>query len=343
MHRQSNLELLRIFAMFLIVAHHFVLHGNWPFTQNLEFRESLIFVLGFGGKLGVNLFVLISGYFLVSKEFRWAPVVDILSKTWFYSIAIAILLYFTKIVELNSKDIVKALLPFSYWFVNAFIAMLLASPFINLIIKKLDRKHFTKLLLVFFILIVTPIYNSTVGSFGFFVFLYMIGAYIRLYLPEKSVGKTALLISSFLFLLVIVFSIITIGVYTTFGNPLILTGMKTPFVLALSVSLFLLFRELQIGSLKLVNGLAGTMFGVYLIHDNFLFRDFVWIKLFDIASLLKSEYLFIYSFCVITSVFLSCAVIDFVLQKAVSTLKLNVHKKYISKKLEQLCSFDFSK
>ena len=61
--RNSSFELLRITSMLLIVAHHFVVHGKFDltasFSKNIFFLQSLSMF----GKLGVNLFVLISGYF----------------------------------------------------------------------------------------------------------------------------------------------------------------------------------------------------------------------------------------------------------------------------------------
>ena len=59
--RQSNFELLRIVAMLLIVAHHFLIA-----TGRLDYRSGTLR----GGELvnsfcvvGVNCFILISGYF----------------------------------------------------------------------------------------------------------------------------------------------------------------------------------------------------------------------------------------------------------------------------------------
>ena len=68
--RNSNLELLRIFSMFLIVTHHFAIHSGLP-LWNFSSSNALNLIwsqwLCLGGKLGVDLFVLISGYFLATK------------------------------------------------------------------------------------------------------------------------------------------------------------------------------------------------------------------------------------------------------------------------------------
>ena len=63
--RQSNIELLRIIAMIMIVAHHFSVHGGFSFST-ITVNSLWIQFMQNGGKIGVDVFVLISGYFLIS-------------------------------------------------------------------------------------------------------------------------------------------------------------------------------------------------------------------------------------------------------------------------------------
>ena len=66
--RQSNIELLRIVSMIMIVAHHFSVHGNFKFPiDTLTVNRLWTQFIQMGGKIGVDIFVLISGYFLVSS------------------------------------------------------------------------------------------------------------------------------------------------------------------------------------------------------------------------------------------------------------------------------------
>lgn len=73
--RDSNIELLRIFSMILIVAHHFSLHGVLKeFPENPLANQSvtsfLAQVIQSGGKAGVTLFIIISGYFMVQSNMK---------------------------------------------------------------------------------------------------------------------------------------------------------------------------------------------------------------------------------------------------------------------------------
>lgn len=67
--RNSNIELLRIVAMLMIVAHHFSVHGGFSFDPS-RISVNLIWIqfLQLGGKVGVDIFILISGYYLVSRK-----------------------------------------------------------------------------------------------------------------------------------------------------------------------------------------------------------------------------------------------------------------------------------
>ena len=62
--RNSNIELLRIVSMVLIAMFHFSVHGAWPENGPLA-SDTAVEMLSFGGKVGVNCFVLITGYFMV--------------------------------------------------------------------------------------------------------------------------------------------------------------------------------------------------------------------------------------------------------------------------------------
>ena len=66
--RQSGFELLRILAMVIIVAHHFARYSGFEKPEGVTFGLLWTQFLYLGGKLGVNVFVLISGYFLIESR-----------------------------------------------------------------------------------------------------------------------------------------------------------------------------------------------------------------------------------------------------------------------------------
>lgn len=85
--RQSNFELLRIVAMVLILLFHYVYNSEFELkTSNFCLNKCVLRSLGFGGKLGVELFVLITGYFLSKKCSGARGAVRFLLQVSFYGV-----------------------------------------------------------------------------------------------------------------------------------------------------------------------------------------------------------------------------------------------------------------
>lgn len=69
--RNSAFELLRIIAMMAIVICHFATHGGFDFdTTTVTVPKLWWYFMEMGGNFGVNIFVLISGYFLIVSKNR---------------------------------------------------------------------------------------------------------------------------------------------------------------------------------------------------------------------------------------------------------------------------------
>lgn len=66
--RKSNLECLRIIAILMIIAYHYVVHSNFDFLGGWKSKAFLEFI-SYGGKAGVNIFCLLMGYFGVKSKF----------------------------------------------------------------------------------------------------------------------------------------------------------------------------------------------------------------------------------------------------------------------------------
>lgn len=98
--RSSNFEMLRIIAMFMIVAAHYAGHGV---RHVLFFSESKIWLTGSfinriftsflipGGKIGVGLFFALTGYFMIDKEYKIQRLLKIILEVYFYSILMIII------------------------------------------------------------------------------------------------------------------------------------------------------------------------------------------------------------------------------------------------------------
>ena len=92
--RNSNLELYRIIAMLLIVAHHYVVNSgltslDGPISYNPTSAKSLFLLLfGAWGKTGINCFVLITGYFMCKSQITFKKFAKLILQVMFYNILI---------------------------------------------------------------------------------------------------------------------------------------------------------------------------------------------------------------------------------------------------------------
>lgn len=196
--RESNFELLRIIAMLMIILHHVMVHGvlEGGIRTNLTSTDILSFSLASGGKIGVMIFMLITGYFLANKrvvnkksmEALWIQVF-----TYSFGIYVAFSLLRAH-YTFNLFDFSASLMPvvFSkYWFFTDYLVIVFLAPFINSGMQALKKQGLTVgliiLSIVWFVipLVTTFIFNRSVvvvsNDFVLLTFTYVLGAYFRLH------------------------------------------------------------------------------------------------------------------------------------------------------------------
>ena len=88
--RQSNIEVLRIFAMLYIVCSHCIVHGLSAPSGAIvpEFNGVLLDICYLGGHLGNDLFILISAYFMVDIDVSIKKLARLWGTVFFYSVSI---------------------------------------------------------------------------------------------------------------------------------------------------------------------------------------------------------------------------------------------------------------
>ncbi len=208
--------------MFFIVCSHFSVHGASHNLHNIKdisdaLNINFIFIqsLSSAGNLGVNFFILISGYFLCTSKFKTIRPIRILTKTWLYSLIILASAYLYGI-DIPIKNVIKTLTPFSYWFINSFLLLLLLSPILNRIIKSLTKNELITTIIIGYILYNIPVLNNEMASLSLFSLLYMTGAYIRIY--DISISSYKLIVIIILSTLAILLSITSIRYLSSFNS-----------------------------------------------------------------------------------------------------------------------------
>ena len=149
--RDSNIEILRIVATIFIIAHHFAIHSGFEFSNDsITINRLWIQFIEIGGKIGVNLFILISGYFLINtKTVKINKLVKLWLQIFFYAITIFLVFVLTGKETFEIKEIVKSILPIifsQWWFASAYFVLFLLSPYINILLKSFNKKQYTAFL-----------------------------------------------------------------------------------------------------------------------------------------------------------------------------------------------------
>lgn len=289
--RVSNIELLRILTMLGVVALHYnraEIGGAFAIVPAGSLAQVLLYFIESIAIVAVNLFVLISGYFMCTSQKRnpW-KIITLLVQVSVFSFGVYMLREGLGEGTLQIKPLVGSLVPANY-FVLLYGALYFVSPYLNLVLQKktLTRGLLITMGLLFSVwstvvdlatdltgITVSGIHTiSAQGSqYGYtiinFTLMYLIGGYLRLAEPKQA--ATWKLVVAF------------------FGNALVLTlwalsgkllnrpldnsawAYSNPLVIINAVLAFVLFRRIPLGEVKWINKLAEAAFTVFLLHKEF--------------------------------------------------------------------------
>lgn len=323
--RQSNIELLRIVAMILIVAHHFSVHGGFEFpASSVTVNKLWIQFIQIGGKIGVNIFVLISGYFLIdAKNVKISKILKLWLRIFTYSVILFLVFVLTGVEPFQIREVIIRIFPVTlshWWFPSTYFVLYLLSPYLNKLLKSLDKNAYQKLIVLTTVCwcIIPTFFESSYQSNNliWFMYLYAVAGYIKLHITNINISNKkciiiALILTALTFLVTVGLDFIGIKVPIAIKYTTYLYGMQTLPIMLISLFMFLGFLKTDIKYSKAVNTLASTTFGVYLIHDDGFMSKFLWHSIFKNATFSNSAFLIPYSIAVIIAVFLGCALIEF--------------------------------
>lgn len=302
--RQSNFELLRIICMILIIAHHFSVHS--VLSENASGFNTFIYnAFAIGGKVAVNVFVLISGYFIVKSKFKLQKLLLLILQTLFYSFVIYMLFWMFGFYDFKLSEFSNYLFSFynQYWFMTNYLILYAFVPFLNKIIHNSNKKELMLLILIAIVL-QSSILNVDLGNFVWFCTLYLIAGYIRIY-PDKYSNsfKLCFIISTLAFLIILF--------RYTFANVSI-WGLKNITCIIFAIALFCVFKNINIKNIKAINLISSTSLGIYLIHDNPIIRPLLWNKWLNVNHYSQNKHFWIFAIGSVAIVFVICCVIELV-------------------------------
>lgn len=275
--RQSNIELLRIVAMFLVlVVHADFLSLGVPSPQEFHtdsvaaygrmFFESLAIV-------SVNVFVLISGWFTIKPTIK--GICNFLFQYYFLAVAIYAVGILSGKCDANVFDFIFSigLIQYSgYWFIKAYLILYVLSPVLNSFVMHASKR--TMLMTLAGFLILQSIWssiswlNTAYFQRGYsplsFIGLYILAHTIRRYYSGVTMRSACLI-----FLISLISLFVFSSVVYAFGLsfiPINFFAYSNPLVIAESVGLMLIFTKLTIRPNRIINWISASSFAVYIIH-----------------------------------------------------------------------------
>ena len=328
--RKSNIELYRIIVMLEIVAHHYVVNsgltgsGGPVYGEIRSWRSIFLLLFGTWGKIGIDCFVLITGYFMCKSHITARKFVKLLAEVMFYKIVITAIFILAGKWDVSLIETIIHFLPvYSIHtnFTGCYLVFYLSIPFLNILINGIEKKQFRMLLaLLGFVYIflgtfrIGPI-GVTMNYFSWFMVVYLIGAYIRLFPEDYIKLNNKWGIISFILIIISCLSVILSA--WIFGKPYIFV-MDSNALLAVitSISVFMFFLNLDIGSSNIINKIASTTFGVLLIHANSdVMRKWLWVDVFDNVGTYSKSMMPVRAIGTVIIVFGICSIIDLARQR----------------------------
>lgn len=313
--RLSGIELLKIFAIFLIVISHvsqtattfenneFLLTNYFLDIESINSftAKVLLFFRNFGS-IGNIVFVVCSAFFLCeSNKSKLNKIIKILFDVW--AISYAILILYVIICTILKTDIseiaIFTMAPLKFetnWFINCYLLLLFVHPLLNTIIEKFDNK---KLMLMSFLMFILYDIVSFYGDTAFFynrflvfcLYYIIVGLLKKNYydifierkygIPFIAVGIVGIIVS-FLTLGLSKEKLIGDGELFVASND-----ANNPFIFILALGLLNLFFNLKIEN-KMINKLSSLSLFIYLIHENLILRTelrpIIYVKFCDMLS-----------------------------------------------------------
>lgn len=276
--RQSNIELCRIVAMFLVLVTHanFVSLGE-PSVADMNasfaggYLRHLVAALSV---VCVNVFVMLSGWFGIKLSLK--KLCSFLFQILFFNI----LVWLAWVVLLHHDLSVKDTLMYfvmgtkSNWFIKAYIALMIIAPVLNMFAQNATKRQYQTILIAFFLFL--SLYGWILqegvqwlrsgSDLPTMAFCYLLAGYFRIYPPPlfhtRRIHDLIIYIGT---CLVIAFLSTLARKYVNISLHLYL--YTCPFVILASLHFMLFFSKLTITS-KVINRIAASVFAVYLLHGN---------------------------------------------------------------------------
>lgn len=293
--RHAGLDLLRMVSMVMIVLMHAIGHGGLGHSvESTSIYYHIYWTIYALCRVSTNCFVMLTGYYMVRSRIRASRVLRLWCEVMFYQLITFVIAYRAGDVQLSLQGMIKLFTPISssaYWFATGYVLLYLCIPLLNRAISMIKSQvEYLRVLSVMLVLTsviptvfywADPMYINGGYSFVWFIVLYFVAAYIRIYGIKLST-RALLLIYLLLAATVSTTRMLAEHIQARLGATTLVDNMmdyKMPVTLVMSIAVFELFRRIEpegTRSRSIVLALAPLSFGVYLLHDSDSIRALLW-------------------------------------------------------------------
>lgn len=233
---------------------------NSRIAEDVNLWKEMIFQ--YIGYLGVPCFMFISGYYGI--KFKWGRFGGIVEQCFFYGIVSFVGLW---LINGNRPPFYELLAINNYWFMVAYLMVMLISPALNSMIASLDSKQLLLVILSLYAVDFGGVISShsVGGGFATLMMIYLVARWMRLYLPEQLKKHSVL---CFLILLLIQVSLVSACYLFQHIGIKVIIGSYDNIVNILIVGFLVITIEKYHFHNKFINYVALSTLSVYLLSES---------------------------------------------------------------------------
>lgn len=312
--RMANLDLLRCVAMMMVVVLHYLGKGGLLADLTAEYlgvSQLAAWLLECFCIVAVNVYMLISGYFLCQTSFKPSRLIQFWLQVWTYSVVVGLIGALSGVLaetDFDTHYLLTLIFPVSmdhYWFMTAYFFLYALLPFVGLAAGKMTKRQMqlaVGLLLCLFCVLksILPVRLET-DERGYdclwYLCVFMAAAYVRRFgisFLKKKWRAFGLYVGGCLLIFGVTFFLREIYLRTGSLERVMKNCLEYnhvfPFLAALG--LFGGFQKLRLKgrAADIVSRVASCTLGVYLLHENLGLR-YSWQSWFgadSVASAMKT-------------------------------------------------------
>ncbi len=337
-HRIATFELLRILCILMVILLHFISHGK--VLENVKFGSPnyyIAWLIFSSSYCAVDCFILLSGYFGIESRFKFQKLLLLWITVFFYSVFSYLICCVAGYETFSWGKMVKALFPVvsnEYWFFTCYIILYILSFALNDLLLQASKAILQKMVIIGIILF--SILPTFVGDYlnlksghgiVWFVFLYIVGAYMKLHNVVFSHGPLRVFVASLMMLWMfkVGMEFVTRKAFGEERYSDILMQYNSIVVFIASLSLFCVFKSMKnidiVWESNTICKIASLTFGVYLFHDNQYISQVLWGKV-DSTRFIDTPLIWLYGVIVVLGIFVTGCAVEWVRKMLFDLLKI---------------------